>query len=638
VTTSHTSKTTVPGGEQQRQRSSAKLSDESVTTQDSTAQQDDAAKSKASKLALAEITSSIKGWLLAGRILSGLSAILAIAPYIALVNLGDIFLSSWTSGTKIDEHQAMMWLSLLIGTFTGRLLLYFLALSITHFADARMGLDIRSKLITALGRAPLSHFTSTSSGQIRKAIQDDTHTVHGLVAHAPVESTSALMMPAALFIYAVVIDWRLGLLSVATIPIYMLLQMIMMRGMGPKTAEMDTKLSKVSSTMVEFVSGISVVKAFGQVGRAHKNFAHAADEFSEFYVGWCAPLLKGSAISMAFIAAPIMLLINLAGGFLMVSQGWITAAQVLACSLIALVLPAAIEVAGNMSWSYQVAGAAALRIKHVLNTPVMEQNPNPQSPAGYDIHFDHVSYSYGDILALNDVSLDIPEGTTTALIGPSGSGKSTLATLVARFADPEQGRVTIGGVNVRDMSYNHLYPTVSFVLQDAQLLRMSVRDNIALSRPNASLNDIRAAAKAATIDDEIMALPHGYDTIINQDVALSGGQEHRIAIARALIVDAPILILDEATASVDPESEAEIQEALNNLVRDRTVIVIAHKPTSIVGAEQIVVLEHGQIKACGTHEELRNEKHYAALWNNAQSEESDIAVANSATIEQGAQR
>jgi ATP-binding cassette subfamily B protein len=183
-----------------------------------------------------------------------------------------------------------------------------------------------------------------------------------------------------------------------------------------------------------------------------------------------------------------------------------------------------------------------------------------------------------------------------------------------------------------------LYSTVSFVLQDAQLLRMSVRDNIALSRPEASLEDIRKAAKAATIDDEIMALPKGYDTIVNQDVALSGGQEHRIAIARALIVDAPILILDEATASVDPESEAEIQEALNNLVRDRTVIVIAHKPTSIVGADQIVVLERGRITACGTHEELKDEAHYAALWSNAQIDDGDIIAVNTATTEQGAKR
>lgn len=622
---------TTPSGERPSQTSTHQ-----ATTPSSP--EGDAAKSKASKLALAQITSSIRGWLVAGRILSGLSAILAIAPYIALVNLGGIFLQSWNSGMAIDQHSALMWLSILISTFTGRLLLYFLALSITHFADARMGLDIRTQLINALGRAPLSHFTATSSGQIRKAIQDDTHTVHGLVAHAPVESTSALMMPAALFLYAMIIDWRLGLLSIATIPLYLFLQMMTMRGMSEKTAEMDTRLSKVSSTMVEFVSGISVVKAFGQVGRAHKNFAKASDEFSDFYVGWCAPLLKGSAVSMAFIAAPVMLLINLAGGFLMVQQGWVTAVQVVACSLIALVLPAAIEVAGNMSWSYQVAGAAALRIKQVLDTPVMEQSSNPLSPGTYDIRIDQVSYSYGDILALDKVSLDIPEGTTTALIGPSGSGKSTLATLIARFADPEQGSVNIGGVNVRDMSYADLYSTVSFVLQDAQLLRMSVRDNIALSRPDASLAEIRKAARSASIDDEIMALPSGYDTIINQDVALSGGQEHRIAIARALMVNAPILILDEATASVDPESEAEIQEALNNLVRGRTVIVIAHKPTSIVGATQIVVLERGRVTARGTHEELRNEAHYSALWKNAQTDDHDITAANNATLAQGATR
>lgn len=609
----------------------------STSTVNSTTQQDsndqkanDTAKAQeqhqAGKNALSELTQPIRGWLLLGRILSGASAVLALAPYIALVNLGGIFVAAASSGTPVNKQATKSLILILIGTFIGRLFLYFMALNVTHFADAAMGRHIRERMIHTLGKAPLSYFSSSSTGAIRKSIQDDTHTLHGLVAHAPVESTSAIVMPIALFIYACIIDWRLGILSIATVPLYYILEMFTMKDMGPKTAQMDSKLGRVSSTMVEFVNGITVVKAFGQVGRAHKNYRVAADEFSDFYLAWCKPLLNGAAAAQSAIATPVLLLINLGVGSLFVSQGWVSAVQVLTTALIALVIPSAIEVAGNTSWSYQLAGAAALRLKQVLNTATLAVSDQHDHPQGYRVRFDHVSYSYGDVMALNNISLDIPEGKTTALIGPSGSGKSTLATLIARFADPNSGTVSIGGANVAQMDSNELYRSVSFVLQDAQLLRMSIRDNIALSRPDIDLESIRSAAKAAHIDNEIMALPHGYDTIVGQEIALSGGQEQRISIARALVVDAPILILDEATAAVDPESEALIQDALDTLMHKRTVIVIAHKLTSIVGAEQIVILEHGSITARGTHEELVNEPHFAALAASAAADNTKEAM------------
>ena len=386
-----------------------------------------------------------------------------------------------------------------------------------------------------------------------------------------------------------------------------------MRGMNEKTVEMDRKLAAVSSTMVEFVSGIGVVKAFGRVGRAHAAYLNAADDFSAFYRAWAMPLVTMTCLSFTWVSVPVLLLVNLGGGALLISAGLVTLPEVLATTLIALVLPGALVTIASISWSYQMAGAAALRLCEVIDTPVLPTAEESRRPERARVEIDRVSFSYGDTLAVDEASLTLEPGTVTALLGPSGSGKSTLATLIARFADPDSGAVRVGGVDLRDMDEETLYSTVSFVLQDAQLLGATVRENIALGRPDADLEQVRDAARVAHVDEEIMALPDGYDTVLGRDTALSGGQEQRIAIARAVLLDTPVLLLDEATAMADPESEAEIQEALSALVAGRTVLVIAHRPAAVRGAHRIAVMERGRVVAAGSHEELLDEPHYRAL-------------------------
>ena len=567
---------------------------------------------KAGQKAFKELTAPIRGSMALAQLLGVLYGALAVAPYVILVQLGEVLLAAARSGVSPDRAEVINLLMWLIGAFGMRYGIYFVALSVTHFADVRFGHLVRMRMVKVLASAPLAWFTSTNSGAVRKAIQDDTHDVHTVIAHAPVESAAAVSAPLSLLIYSFIIDWRLGLLSIATLPIYALINAWMMRDMGEKTAEMDRYLTRVSATMVEFVSGISVVKAFGTVGRAHERFSRAAEDFARFYVAWCGPLLKGSALGQAAVSPSMILLISTAGGSALAATGIVSPVQVITCALIALVIPAAIEVLGSTVWSYQIAGAAALRIVDLLSVAPLSADGS-EEPAGADVEVDKVSFSYGSTRALDEVSLAVPEGTVTALIGPSGSGKSTLATLVARFADPDQGSVRIGGVDVRAIAPDVLYRHVSFVLQDPQLLDISVRENIALGRTDAKDEAIWAAATAARIDDYVRSLPRGLDSVIGEDAHPSGGQAQRIAIARALLVDAPILVLDEATAFTDPEAEAEIQAALTRLVQGKTVLVIAHRAASIIGVDQIAILEAGRLIARGTPDELADHPYLREL-------------------------
>lgn len=569
-------------------------------------------KALAGKAALRRLTEPIRGRILVAQILTTMSGVLAIAPYMALVELGRA-LTEAGSVSAADPVRVWTIIAILAGAFSLRLFLYFIALLITHFSDLKLRDLLRRRIVERLVRAPLSWFTESNSGIVRKAVQDDTATVHTVIAHGPIDKLNAVVSPLALVIYAFIIDWRLGLLSIATIPLYVGTYAITMQGMPEKTAEMDTKLERVSATMVEFVSGISVVKAFGRVGEAHGNYIKAANEFSRFYRAWCMPLVTVSCLSFTWVSIPILLLVNLGGGALLMSSGAVTLAEVLTTTLIAIVVPGTIQTVSTIAWSYQLAGGAAMRICSILDIKTLESPARGAVPTGTGVEIENVHYSYGKTHALRGVSLSLRPHTITALVGPSGSGKTTLATLIARFQDPDQGSVKIGGVDVREMDQETLYRTVSFVLQDAQLLSTSVRANIALGKPEASLKEVRAAARAAQIDDYIMSLPDGYDTVLGQDTGLSGGQQQRIAIARALLVDAPILLLDEATAFADPESETEIQEALNVLVKGRTVLVIAHRPRSIRGVDQIAVMDHGEVTAVGTHKQLLDEPHYRAL-------------------------
>ncbi|MBN9644518.1 ABC transporter ATP-binding protein [Corynebacterium mendelii] len=566
------------------------------------------------KQALKELMRPLQGKIYLAQALAAVAAVLTVVPFWALVAIGNEFMQAGNG--PVDSSRVWTLVAILTGAMVVKAALGILAGGITHAVDAELNAAIRDDMVEALSKAPLSWFTATNSGRVRKSLQDDLAQVHMLIAHQPVDGVMASVTPVVLLAYSFIIDWRLGLLTVATLPIYFAFMYWMMHDMGEKTVEMDARLDEVSSQMVQYISGISVVKAFGQVGKAHASYRQAARKFTEMYRNWVGPMLVGSGVSYALISVPVLLAVMLGGGLWLHNMGYVTAPQILAATLICFIIPQAVNSMGGSVWIYQIAGAAALRIKRTLDTPELDYTDNSKTPDGHDIEFDHVSYSFGQNLAVDDVSFHLDEATVTALVGPSGSGKSTIATLVARFDDPDSGTVRLGGTDVSEMAENTLYRHVGFVLQDPQLLDTTIAENIRLAKPEATMDEIVAAAKDANIDHVIQALPHGYDTELG-DISLSGGQQQRIAIARALIGDCPVLILDEATAFSDPESEAEIQRALNRLVKGKTVLVIAHRPESVTGADRIIVVDRGRIVANGTPEQVKDNPLYSALFTHA---------------------
>ncbi|AKE42087.1 ABC transporter ATP-binding protein [Corynebacterium kutscheri] len=618
-------------------------------------------KRKQAQRALKELMAPVATRILISRVLTIASCIAGVAPYYALTQIGSILLAPGEINTHALQQQGLI----LIYAFLTQGSLYFLALSITHFADLKLRRIIQDKIIATLARAPLSWFSDTAHGRVRKAIQDDTTQIHMLIAHAPVEYTAAATTPVLLLIYSFSVNWRLGLLSLATLPIYIGLQMFCMKDMGSKTAEMDDKLADISAVAVELTEGIYVLKNFGHTGKVHSRFSAACKAFSTFYWDWCGQLIKASSIAVATISTATLMSIIIGCGLFITKLGWSTVPQVLVCCLIALVLPRTLEVLSNTAWSYQQSGNAALRIIDILNTeqidypdtPITQKispvatpqtvdtntidsfvdimkgdqasseafpshyldAPTPSTPLGV-VEFSNVSYSYRIdnelVTAVSDVSIECKPGTVTTLVGHSGSGKSTLATMLARFSDPELGSITIGGKDLQSFSEQELYSTVSFVLQNPYLQKLSIAELIALSDPDASMQRIRQAAKDAHILQEIDALPRGFDTVLGVDTDLSGGQKQRIAIARALLANTPIIILDEATTATDPDCAAHIQAALNRLARGRTVLAIGHHLESVMGAHQICILDQGRISALGTAEQLAEHPYWKQLKGN----------------------
>ncbi|ONI88735.1 ABC transporter [Actinosynnema sp. ALI-1.44] len=545
-------------------------------------------------------------------VLSALGALAGLAPYVGLVELADALLA-----TPTDRDSAATVAVLIVLGLVLRAGFMSAALTITHVADVHLQATLRRRMIANLGRVPLGWFSRNSSGGLRKTAMSDVDALHQLVAHHAVETTAAIVTPLGALASLVVLDWRLALLAVATIPVYAAAFAWMERGSSEVLRKLDESNTRLSSAVVEFISGIAVVKTFGRARKAHAAYRRAATEYTDFFAAWVQPMSRIEALAGLVVSAPVVGLVTVAGGVWFVGAGWVSPGEALAGVLLACVIPVAIEPLGFGALNKRTAVAAASRIRGLLDEAPLTAPAAPQHPADSRVDYDDVRFAYdGTDDVLHGVSFTCEPGTVTALVGPSGSGKSTLATLLPRFHDVTGGAIRVGGVDVRHIDPATLYRHVGFVLQDVRLVRGSVRDNVALGRPDATAAEIEDACRAAQIHDRVTALPNGYDSVVGQDVQLSGGEAQRISIARALLADTPILVLDEATAFADPESEAAIQDALSHLAIGRTVLVIAHRLTTITGVDRIVVLDHGRVVETGTHTELlTTDGHYARMWS-----------------------
>jgi ATP-binding cassette subfamily B protein len=387
--------------------------------------------------------------------------------------------------------------------------------------------------------------------------------------------------------------------------------------------EYDAAMGRISSSVVEFVQGISVVKAFGGGERAHRTFLTAADDFVGIFSRWVRGVSAIAAGMQLALSPPFVLLVVLIGGAALITSGGLDPAALLPFLLLGLGLTAPVAALGHGFDDLQSAGRALGRIKDVLAVRPLPEPARPRPPQGHRVELRDVRFAYdADHEVLRGIDLVLEPGTVTAVVGPSGSGKSTLVQLLPRFFDPTHGSVLLGGVDLREIGSRELYRQVSFVFQDVRLLRASVADNIALAVPRAGRDDVVRAARLAGIHDRILQLPRGYDTVLGEEAKLSGGEAQRISIARALLTDAPVLVLDEATSFADPQTEQAVRQALAALKGDRTILVIAHRLETVADADTVVVLEDGSIVERGNPADLLTRGgRFATFWRSHPSAE-----------------
>lgn len=550
---------------------------------------------------------------------------MALSVFCAILSVAGGFIPFWAVyeillafiNQNVTLNGILIWCLVGAAGYLLRVACHGISTILAHISAYTILEGIRLKIADRLMKAPLGEVMGRRIGYLKNIIMDKVEDLEPPLAHMIPELTSNLLLPVAIFIWMLVIDWRMGLAVLISPVLAMIPMFFLMRNYNSQYAAYMEANNHVNSIIIEYVEGIEVVKAFNQSTSSYEKFVNAVQSFKEFTLAWFKSTWKTMNLMMAIM--PTTLLGVLPVGLLLVQNGSISPAElamgiILSLSIVGPLMKATTFINEAKSMEYAVEAANEL-----LNLPVLPDSGKIVSIPHNDIALKHVTFSYDGSEqneVLHDVNLELPEESFTALVGPSGGGKSTIARLIARFWDVTGGSITIGGKNVKELSIRQLSELVSFVTQDNFLFNCSLKENIRLGNPNATDEEVYAAAKAACCDEFIVRLDKGYDTPAGDaGKRLSGGEKQRIAIAKAILKNAPIVILDEATAFTDPQNEDKIQKSIMALSKGKTLLVIAHRLSTIQNADQIVVLKKGRIVDCGKQEELLKRcPLYADMW------------------------
>lgn len=579
---------------------------------------------KSNEKGLWAIMKPIKTYIAIAIVLAALGAITSITGMVLLAfvleGIGD---SVGILGFDLSFNTALI---VLLVVIVASFLFTQQAFIVSHLGAFKLEKILRTQMTEHLANIPLGHIISTGTGALKKTLLDDVKVLHAFVADSTPTIGKAFAAPAASLIALIIIDYRLAIVALIVLIVGAGLMHFVMKDSVVHREAYDKNQADINSSVVEFVQAMPVVRTFDDGTSSFRRYSNALERYRVALKAWIAETAVPAKISMTILSPmPTLLAISMVGIYLVV-QNELNLYVFIAALMVSTGMADALMPLMWLSNFIKKSQAGALRIQELMDIPELQYSCDFKNPTNKNIVLNNVSFQYEEThdYALTNVSFEVREGTTTALVGPSGAGKSTVAKLIPRFWDVSEGSITIGGKDIRAFDTETLMRTVSFVFQDTFLFNDTIGNNIKIANSSASNDDMVSAAKAAQIHNFIMTLPDGYETMAgDRGTNLSGGQKQRITIARAILRDSPIIVLDEATAFADPENEEEIIKALSNLMKNKTVIVIAHRLSTIKDVQQIVVFDKGEVSEVGKHEELlNNEGIYHTLWQNYEKAQS----------------
>lgn len=550
-------------------------------------------------------------------VLAALSALVSLAPFYFIFNIIKEVFETTPDFGNAKNLTFNGWMAVLFAVVG--YLLYIAALMCSHMAAFRVATNMRKDVLNHLVKLPLGYVEEVGSGRLRKIINDSTAASETYLAHQLPDKAVAVATPIGLIALLFIFDWKLGILSLIPVVLAFLIMASMTgKKMAQKMKEYQNSLDAMSNEAVEYVRGIPVVKTFGQTVFSFKRFKATIDNYEKWVISYTKDLRIPMMLYTAAINSVFVFLIAAA---LIFTKNGVTNEFLLNLIFYIIITPVISLTLTKMMYQSEnamIVADALQRVDTILDAEQLPETVNGKKPSDSSVEFRNVSYSYdGEKNAVENISLNIPSGSTVAFVGPSGSGKSTMANLISRFFDVSEGQVLVGGVDVRNIKKEILMDNVSFVFQNSHLIKGTILDNVRMARPQVSKEEVMNALEKSQCMDIVKKLPNGVDTVVGTNgVYLSGGEQQRIAIARVMLKNAPVVILDEATAFADPDNEVMVQKAFSELAKNRTVIMIAHRLSTVAGADRIYVLKDGKIEEYGKYYELiNNGGMFSKMWN-----------------------